>query len=111
MSTQALDDRGRTPRKLASRKEISKLLAAKEREAMLGVDVFTATERNDVESVRKYVASHGNLDVKGRNGMTALHVACFNGFSEVRQKRERISILQATILRPLSWVIAVLFLL
>ncbi|CAM9514631.1 unnamed protein product [Phaeothamnion confervicola] len=78
-----VDDRGRTPRKLASRKEISKLLAAKEREAMLGVDVFTATERNDVEMVRKYVASRGNLDLKGRSGMTALHVACFNGYSEI----------------------------
>ncbi|CAM9514561.1 unnamed protein product, partial [Phaeothamnion confervicola] len=79
----AIDDRGRTPRKLASRKEISKLLAAKEREATLGIDIFAATDRNDAAMVRQYVASHGDIDLKGRSGMTPLHIACFNGYSEI----------------------------
>ncbi|CAM9740996.1 unnamed protein product, partial [Hapterophycus canaliculatus] len=82
-NTSAKDDRGRIPKRLASRKEISNLLAAKETESKLGVDVIEAVERNDVAGVKSYIAGKGDLNQKGKNDMSPLHVAAFNGRAEI----------------------------
>eukprot|EP00752_Nemacystus_decipiens_P004093 g3746.t1 len=82
-NTSAVDDRGRVPKRLASRKEISNLLVAKETESKLGVDVIEAVERNDVAGVKSYIAGKGDLNQKGKNDMTPLHVASFNGRTDI----------------------------
>ncbi|CAM9885596.1 unnamed protein product [Ectocarpus sp. 6 AP-2014] len=82
-NTSAVDDRGRIPKRLASRKEISNLLAAKETESKLGVDVIEAVERNDVAGLKSFISGKGDLNQKGKNDMTPLHVASFNGRTDI----------------------------
>ncbi|CAM9547216.1 unnamed protein product, partial [Choristocarpus tenellus] len=79
----ALDDRGRVPKRLASRKEISHLLTAKETEHKLGVDILEAVEKNDVSSVSSFISAKGDLNCRGKNDMTPLHLASFNGLTEI----------------------------
>lgn len=49
----------------------------------LGVDVIEAVERNDLAGVKSFIAGKGNLNQKGKNDMTPLHVASFNGRIEI----------------------------
>lgn len=49
----------------------------------LGVDVIEAVERNDVAGVKSYIAGKGDLNQKGKNDMTPLHVASFNGRTDI----------------------------
>ncbi|CAN0000314.1 unnamed protein product [Ascophyllum nodosum] len=81
--TTAVDDRGRVPKRLSSRKEISNLLAAKETESKLRVDVIAAVERNDLTGVKNFITGKGDLNLRGKNDMTPLHVATFNQRVEI----------------------------
>ncbi|CAM9223999.1 unnamed protein product [Discosporangium mesarthrocarpum] len=78
-----VDDRGRVPKRLASKKMISNLLAAKETEHKLGVDIIEAVEKNDINSVRSFISAKGDLNCQGKNQMTPLHIASFNGLTEI----------------------------
>lgn len=49
----------------------------------LGVDVIEAVERNDVAGVKSYIAGKGDLNTTGKNDMSPLHVAAFNGRAEI----------------------------
>lgn len=49
----------------------------------MGVDVIEAVERNDVAGVKSYIAGKGDLNQKGKNDMTPLHVASFNGRTDI----------------------------
>ena len=49
----------------------------------LGVDVIEAVERNDLAGVKSFIAGKGNLNQKGKNDMTPLHVASFIGRFEI----------------------------
>lgn len=47
------------------------------------MDVIEAVERNDVVGVKSYIAGKGDLNQKGKNDMTPLHVASFNGRTDI----------------------------
>lgn len=49
----------------------------------LGVDVIEAVERNDVAGVKSFIAAKGDLNQRGKNDMTPLHVASFNGLTDI----------------------------
>lgn len=45
--------------------------------------MIEAVERNDVSGVKSFIAGKGDLNQRGKNDMTPLHVASFNGRAEI----------------------------
>lgn len=45
--------------------------------------MIEAVERNDLAGVKSFIAGKGDLNQKGKNDMTPLHVAAFNGRVEI----------------------------
>lgn len=45
--------------------------------------MIEAVERNDAAGVRSYIAGKGDLNQKGKNDMSPLHVAAFNSRAEI----------------------------
>ena len=49
----------------------------------LRVDVIAAVERNDLTGVKNFITGKGDLNLRGKNDMTPLHVATFNQRVEI----------------------------
>ena len=47
------------------------------------MDLIKAVERNDVAGVRNFIAGKGDLNQRGKNDMTPLHVATFKGRTDI----------------------------
>lgn len=45
--------------------------------------MIEAVERNDVAGLKSYISGKGDLNQKGKNDMTPLHVASFNGRTDI----------------------------
>lgn len=45
--------------------------------------MIEAVERNDIAGLKSYIAGKGDLNQKGKNDMTPLHVASFNSRTEI----------------------------